>query len=70
MARPKAKKSKWKNSRQIAGYRSQVMQSMNASKDGFVVLDWKTAQGLLDICDQSIKIERNHEYVMDDIRDA
>jgi len=55
---------KWphRNSYQIKGVRAQLVGSINACRDGATVeIDWKTAQNLVEICNQSIHFEEAQE---------
>lgn len=53
---------KWRNSKELAGVRSQLKAAINACDDGaYVTLDLKSACNLLEICDQAIHTEKGHE---------
>lgn len=55
-------KKRFFNSRQIRGYRSQVVAALNLNKDGaHVEIDYSTATALLEILDQTIHTEEGHE---------
>jgi hypothetical protein len=54
-------KPKWRNSRQIAGVRAQLVGAIRCCDNGaFVELDIKSARNLVEICDQAIWTEKGH----------
>lgn len=58
----KKKENKWRNSKQIAGVRSQLKAALNHCTNGAeVMVDIKTVRNLLEICDQAMHTEMGHE---------
>lgn len=52
----------WRTSKQIKGTRVNLVGAINACDDGAnVVIDIKLARNLVEICDQAIHTEKNHE---------
>jgi hypothetical protein len=51
----------WRNSRQLMGVRSQLVAAINSCDDGAQIkLDIKSAQNLVEVCDQALHTERGH----------
>jgi hypothetical protein len=54
-------------SARMRGYRNQLKGAVNKAGFGFhVKLDMKTAEAILDMCDQLIRIEKEHEAPEDE----
>lgn len=52
----------WRDSRSLAGVRSQLVAAVRNCDDGaYVTLDMKTALNLIEVCDQAIHTEKGHE---------
>jgi hypothetical protein len=51
----------WRSSRSLAGVRAQLVGAINQCEDGaHVLVDYKTAKNLVEVCDQAIHTERGH----------
>lgn len=56
-------KRKWRDSRQIQGYVNLLRGAIRHNRNGaHIDVDLKTAEALIEICEQAIHTERNHEY--------
>lgn len=54
--------SKWRTAQQIRGVRAMLKRDLNACADGAAVqIDLKTARNLIEVCDQAIHTETEHE---------
>jgi hypothetical protein len=54
-------KMTWRDSRSLAGVRSQLVAAINACDDGaYVQVDMSTARNLVQVCDQAIHTEEGH----------
>ena len=52
----------WRNSKQIQGVRNRITHALSACKDGVhITLEVGTAHSLIEICDQAIRTEKEHE---------
>lgn len=62
MSNKRPKPFPWRNSRQLAGVRSQLVAAINACTNGaYVELDIRSARNLIQVCDQAIRTEQGHE---------
>lgn len=54
---------RWRSSKQIVAQRLRAVRMLNTSRDGATVeIDTTTLRNLIEICDQAIWTERNHEH--------